>query len=198
MDSHRCFGTGLVVLPVLESRDSSAWSPPPYVEQSPSFELQRCRGCSRAGAAPVIVIGDSQTRGFRLVRSGSPDAERAAEPELWITTVYWWFSSPWESRFAWAGRPCWPTPPRAGSTPRPSLIEECLCASRFCPSKALTDRDRSFGMLSSFPPTACGLATFTAALAAGLARERHPGRRRAGRGRRRAAVAERPWSSASW
>jgi len=30
-------------------------------------------------------------------------------------------SSPWESRFAWAGRPCRPTPPRAGSTPRPSL-----------------------------------------------------------------------------
>jgi len=45
-------------------------------------------------------------------------------------------SSPWESRFAWAGRPCWPTPLRAGSTPRPSLIEECSCASRLCPSKA--------------------------------------------------------------
>ena len=30
-------------------------------------------------------------------------------------------------------------------------------------------RARSFGILSSFPPTACGLATFTAALAAGLA-----------------------------
>ena len=45
-------------------------------------------------------------------------------------------SSPWESRFAWAGRPCRPTSPRAGSTPRPSLIEEHLCASRTCPSKA--------------------------------------------------------------
>jgi polysaccharide biosynthesis protein PslF len=30
-------------------------------------------------------------------------------------------------------------------------------------------RARSFGILSSFPPTACGLATFSAALAAGLA-----------------------------
>ncbi len=30
-------------------------------------------------------------------------------------------------------------------------------------------RARSFGILSSFPPTACGLATFTAALGAGLA-----------------------------
>ena len=28
---------------------------------------------------------------------------------------------------------------------------------------------RSFGILSSYPPTACGLATFTAALASGLA-----------------------------
>ncbi len=31
------------------------------------------------------------------------------------------------------------------------------------------ERARSFGILSSFPPTACGLATFTAALARGLA-----------------------------
>ena len=45
-------------------------------------------------------------------------------------------SSPWESRFAWAGRPCRPTSPRAGSTPRPSLSEEHPCASRICPSKA--------------------------------------------------------------
>jgi len=37
------------------------------------------------------------------------------------------------------------------------------------PIEGLDRRDRSFGMLSSFPPTACGLATFTAALAAGLA-----------------------------
>jgi polysaccharide biosynthesis protein PslF len=33
----------------------------------------------------------------------------------------------------------------------------------------LDGRARSFGILSSFPPTACGLATFTAALASGLA-----------------------------
>ena len=59
--------------------------------------------------------------------------------------------------------------PRAGSTPRPSLFEEHLCASRICPPKAPDGRARSFGILSSYPPTACGLATFTAALASGLA-----------------------------
>ncbi len=37
------------------------------------------------------------------------------------------------------------------------------------PIEALDERARSFGILSSYPPTACGLATFTAALAAGLA-----------------------------
>lgn len=37
------------------------------------------------------------------------------------------------------------------------------------PIEGLGGRARSFGILSSFPPTACGLATFTAALATGLA-----------------------------
>ena len=37
------------------------------------------------------------------------------------------------------------------------------------PVEGLDGRGRSFGILSSFPPTACGLATFTAALATGLA-----------------------------
>ena len=37
------------------------------------------------------------------------------------------------------------------------------------PNEGLDGRVRSFGILSSFPPTACGLATFTAALASGLA-----------------------------
>jgi polysaccharide biosynthesis protein PslF len=36
------------------------------------------------------------------------------------------------------------------------------------PIEGLDGRARSFGILSSFPPTACGLATFTAALATGL------------------------------
>jgi glycosyltransferase involved in cell wall biosynthesis len=35
--------------------------------------------------------------------------------------------------------------------------------------ESLDRRGRSFGILSSYPPTACGLATFTAALATGLA-----------------------------
>ena len=37
------------------------------------------------------------------------------------------------------------------------------------PVDGLDGRAPSFGILSSFPPTACGLATFTAALASGLA-----------------------------
>jgi polysaccharide biosynthesis protein PslF len=37
------------------------------------------------------------------------------------------------------------------------------------PIEGLDGRASSFGILSSFPPTACGLATFTAALATGLA-----------------------------
>jgi glycosyltransferase involved in cell wall biosynthesis len=37
------------------------------------------------------------------------------------------------------------------------------------PIEVLYGRARSFGLLSSYPPTACGLATFSAALASGLA-----------------------------
>ncbi len=37
------------------------------------------------------------------------------------------------------------------------------------PIEVLAGRGRSFGILSSYPPTACGLATFAAALATGLA-----------------------------
>ncbi len=36
------------------------------------------------------------------------------------------------------------------------------------PLSGSTDRGRSIGILSSYPPTACGLATFSAALASGL------------------------------
>jgi polysaccharide biosynthesis protein PslF len=36
------------------------------------------------------------------------------------------------------------------------------------PVESPSDRARSFGILSSYPPTACGLATFSAALASGL------------------------------
>jgi glycosyltransferase involved in cell wall biosynthesis len=44
------------------------------------------------------------------------------------------------------------------------------------PIEGLDGRARSFGILSSFPPTACGLATFTAALATGLsANDTHVG-----------------------
>ena len=37
------------------------------------------------------------------------------------------------------------------------------------PTEGPSDGARSFGLLSSYPPTACGLATFTAALASGIA-----------------------------
>ena len=44
------------------------------------------------------------------------------------------------------------------------------------PIEGLDGRARSFGILSSYPPTACGLATFTAALASGLsAHDTHVG-----------------------
>jgi glycosyltransferase involved in cell wall biosynthesis len=62
--------------------------------------------------------------------------------------------------------------PRAGSTPRPSLIEESflrVARTSNLPLDGLMPRAPSFGILSTFPPTACGLATFSAALAAGLA-----------------------------
>ena len=36
------------------------------------------------------------------------------------------------------------------------------------PSEGPCRAARSFGILSSYPPTACGLATFTAALASGI------------------------------
>ena len=37
------------------------------------------------------------------------------------------------------------------------------------PSATPQEREtRSFGILSTFPPTSCGIATFSAALAAGL------------------------------
>jgi glycosyltransferase involved in cell wall biosynthesis len=36
------------------------------------------------------------------------------------------------------------------------------------PVESTNDRARSFGILSSYPPTACGVATFSAALASGL------------------------------
>src|ERR1700685_2950434 len=48
-------------------------------------------------------------------------------------------------------------PPRGASGPVVNLSPEGLCRSR-----------PSFGILSSYPPTACGLATFSAALASGM------------------------------
>ena len=41
------------------------------------------------------------------------------------------------------------------------------------PTECLTDHARSFGILSSYPPTPCGLATFSAALASGLSVHGH-------------------------
>jgi polysaccharide biosynthesis protein PslF len=58
--------------------------------------------------------------------------------------------------------------PRAGSTPRPSLFEEHFLRVANSPIERPDHRARSFGILSSYPPTPCGLATFSAALAAGF------------------------------
>ena len=43
-----------------------------------------------------------------------------------------------------------------------------LPSQTILPPGGLMDRAPAFGILSSFPPTACGLATFSAALAHGL------------------------------
>jgi glycosyltransferase involved in cell wall biosynthesis len=62
--------------------------------------------------------------------------------------------------------------PFAGSTSRPSRSQElAVVPSRIPVVPFAPEADgtaRSFGILSSFPPTACGIATFSAALAAGL------------------------------
>jgi glycosyltransferase involved in cell wall biosynthesis len=61
--------------------------------------------------------------------------------------------------------------PFAGSTPRPSQRQELVVPSRtnvvplFAPDQGVNP---SYGILSTFPPTPCGIATFSAALAAGL------------------------------
>src|SRR5687768_2807813 len=64
-----------------------------------------------------------------------------------------------------------PLVPVAGSTPRPSPRQELVVPdrTRVVPTGAPIRREsRSFGIMSTFPPTACGIATFSAALAAGL------------------------------
>ena len=56
---------------------------------------------------------------------------------------------------------------RVASTSRPSRSSDAPRTS--WPVPAVTDAPtRSFGLLSTFPPTACGIATFSAALSAGL------------------------------
>src|SRR5687768_13197941 len=61
--------------------------------------------------------------------------------------------------------------PSAGRSPRPSRREETTVHHPTIPTLPEADLPanvRSFGMLSTFPPTACGIATFAAALSAGL------------------------------
>ena len=81
----------------------------------------------------AIKIGPARTR-VRATRSGCPRQEELTGGPTDRTTGRRGrlvVSSPWESRFAWAGRPSWPTSPRAGSTPRPSLFEEHLARPEF-------------------------------------------------------------------
>ena len=62
--------------------------------------------------------------------------------------------------------------PRAGPTPRPGYFEGALLLRatrlRGLPLDERHARIPTFGILSTYPPTACGLATFSAALAGGL------------------------------
>ena len=66
------------------------------------------------------------------------------------------------------------------------------------PSEGLCRAARSFGILSSYPPTACGLATFTAALASGMGAHGTAGRRRTRRRQPWTDARETIASSASW
>ena len=94
-----------------------------------------------------------------------------------------------------------PSSPRAGSTPRPSHLEGApRCRVADVPRRdrpALASGARSFGILSTYPPTPCGLATFSAALADGLSRTAAPSPRRA-RSSDGSPTPRRSWSSASW
>src|SRR5690242_5105224 len=60
--------------------------------------------------------------------------------------------------------------PSAGWSPRPNRRRGATVYHPPIPLPGADDRAtvRSFGMLSTFPPTACGIATFAAALSAGL------------------------------
>ena len=77
-------------------------------------------------------------------------------------------TSSWKSRLAWAGRPHWSRRPSQARR-----LDRADVRSSSWSVVPLVDRGavggvRSFGILSTFPPTACGIATFSAALAAGL------------------------------
>src|SRR2546423_587199 len=62
--------------------------------------------------------------------------------------------------------------PRAGSTSRPSDLRGAHVSVASMPDRSADrapGRPPTFGVLSACPPTACGLATFSAALSKGLA-----------------------------
>ena len=78
----------------------------------------------------------------------------------------------WKSRLAWAGRPFrLRRPPQARRLDRADARSSSCVATRSRQPRRTSEgasTARSFGMLSTFPPTACGIATFAAALSAGL------------------------------
>lgn len=74
-------------------------------------------------------------------------------------------------RLAWAGRTSWSPLPSAGPAPRPSRLNgPPLQDSPFssAPFATALGETPHFAMLSTFPPTECGIATFAAALTAGI------------------------------
>src|SRR5437870_8837085 len=79
--------------------------------------------------------------------------------------------SPWESRLAWAdGRQAPAVAPRRfdASTERPQRSSVPVSPSATLPFATADSPRLAVGILSTYPPTPCGLATFSAALSNGL------------------------------
>jgi hypothetical protein len=100
---------------------------------APSLAKQTLREATKGARASLAQSGawHLDCRCQRLIgcpKARNPDCDRIARLDEPCSAVHWCPHPPWESRFAWAGRPTGRRPPRAGSTPQPSLPEESACA----------------------------------------------------------------------